>query len=224
MKKFCLWICSRKRYNAGIINKLTGRVIMKTNITVSTVAAVIISVCCALNACAADFSADIVNTAGGRTTQGKIYMAGNKIRMETAEGVTITRMDKKVVWILMPGERMYMEQAFDQSKAPQTSESVTGEVERKKVGQETIEGKKADKYEIVYMADNKKETMYQWVLPEIKMPVKMVVPGKNGWSMEYKNLKMGKQPDSLFEVPAGYEKFAMQMPSMKNMFKKGFGQ
>lgn len=197
---------------------------MKTIIMVSSGAAVIIAVCCALNACAADFSADMVNTAGGRTMQGKIYMAGNKMRMETAEGITITRMDKRVVWILMPREKMYMEQEFDQSKAPQTSEKVTGEVERKKVGQEMIEGKQADKYEIVYMADNKKETMYQWVLPQIKMPVKMVVPGKNGWSLEYKNLKMERQPDSLFEVPAGYEKFAMQMPSMKNMFKKGFGQ
>ncbi|HQO37571.1 MAG TPA: DUF4412 domain-containing protein [Candidatus Omnitrophota bacterium] len=173
---------------------------------------------------AAEFSADMVNTAGGRTFQGKIYMGGNKVRMETAEGVTITRMDKKVVWILMPQDKMYMEQAFDRSKAPQTSEKVEGEVERKKIGTESINGRQTDKYEIVYMADNKKETMFQWILPEIKMPVKMMVPGKNGWSMEYKNLKTGKQPDPLFEVPAGYEKFSMQMPSMKDMFKKGFGE
>ena len=26
------------------------------------------------------------------------------------------------------------------------------------------------------------------------------------WKQEYKNLKMGKQPDSLFEIPTGYKK------------------
>jgi hypothetical protein len=43
--------------------------------------------------------------------------------------------------------------------------------------------------------------------------------------MEYKNINTGKQPDSLFEVPAGFQKFAMGMPSMKDMMKNfGGGQ
>ncbi|MFA5099425.1 MAG: hypothetical protein WC547_00885 [Candidatus Omnitrophota bacterium] len=123
----------------------------------------------------------------------------------------------------MPKDKMYMEQAFDPAQAPATSEKVQGEVERKRIGQETIDGKKADKYQVVYTSNRKKESMFQWIVPGITMPVKMAA-ADNSWSVEYKNIKTGKQPDSLFEVPAGYQKFSMGMPSMKDMFKKGFGQ
>jgi hypothetical protein len=38
--------------------------------------------------------------------------------------------------------------------------------------------------------------------------------------MEYKNIKMGAQADSLFEVPSGYKKMAMPaMPQMPKMPK-----
>jgi hypothetical protein len=172
---------------------------------------------------AADFSADMINTAGGKVFKGKIYMGNNKTRMETQESISITRMDKKVVWILMPKDKMYMEQVFDPSRAPVTSEKVEGEVERKLIGQEVIDGKKADKYKVVYTDKRKKESMFQWISPGIAMPVKMAAVD-NSWSTEYKNIKTGKQSDALFEIPAGYQKFSMGMPSMKDMFKKGLGQ
>ena len=168
---------------------------------------------------ASDFSADLVSKAQGKTVQGKVFMGNNKMRMETQEGVTITRMDKKTVWILMPKEKMYMERALDASRAPAQSEKVEGEVKRALVGQDVIDGRKVEKYEVVYVNNNKKESMFQWIVPGMMMPVKMAA-GDNSWSMEYKNIKTGKQDDSLFEIQAGYEKFSMQMPSMKNMFKK----
>ncbi len=69
---------------------------------------------------AADFSADMVISARGeKEAKGKIYMQGTRMRMELdGEGdekaVTISRPDKKVVWILMPEEKMYMEQAYQE--------------------------------------------------------------------------------------------------------------
>lgn len=33
--------------------------------------------------------------------------------------------------------------------------------------------------------------------------------GKTTSIIEYKNINTGNQPDSLFEIPAGYSKFAM---------------
>ena len=41
---------------------------------------------------------------------GKIFVAEDKMRVESAGTVSITRLDKKVVWLLMPTEKMYMEQ------------------------------------------------------------------------------------------------------------------
>jgi hypothetical protein len=171
---------------------------------------------------AADFSADMINTAGGKVFKGKIFMSGDKTRMETPESISITRMDKKVVWILMPKEKMYMEQAFNPAKAPATSEKVSGEIERKALGQEVIDGKKADKFLVVYTQNRRKESMYQWIAKGIAMPVKMAAVD-NSWMVEYKNIKTGKQPDSLFEIPAGYQSFSMGKPTMKDLFK-GLGR
>jgi hypothetical protein len=51
---------------------------------------------------------------------------------------------------------------------------------------------------------------------DIKFPVKMAAVD-GSWTMEYKNINMGTQPDSLFELPSGYKK--MTMPSMPGMPK-----
>ncbi len=173
-------------------------------------------------ALAADFSADMINRTKAGVFKGKIFVSKDKTRMETPEGITITRMDKKAVWIIMPKEKMYMEQAFDPGKAAATTEKVNGEIERKLLGQETIDGRKTDKYLVTYTQNRKKETMLQWIASGIGMPVKMAAED-NSWTVEYKNIKTGKQPDQLFEVPEGYEKFSAGMPSMKDMFKK-FGR
>jgi hypothetical protein len=59
------------------------------------------------------------------------------------------------------------------------------------------------------VSDNKEKTaVYQWFLDENEFPVKTAAID-NSWSHEYKNIKQGKQPEELFEVPAGYKKFSM---------------
>jgi hypothetical protein len=167
---------------------------------------------------AEDFSADMINTTGSRIFRGKIFVSQDKIRMETPESITISRIDRMVVWILMPQEKMYMEQSFDPSKVVATSEKVNGEIERTLIGQEIIDGKMTKKYQIVYNQNGKRETMFQWIADGLKIPVK-VAAGDNSWTMEYKNIKTGKQPDALFEVPADYQKLSYQMPSMKDMLE-----
>ena len=167
---------------------------------------------------AEDFSADMINTTKGGIFKGKIFISKDKTRMETLEGITITRMDKKVVWILMPKDKMYMEQPFDPSKAVASSEKVSGEIERKLIGQEIIDGKMTNKYQIVYNQNGKRETIFQWLAVGLKIPVKTAA-GDNRWIMEYKNIKTGKQSDALFEVPADYQKFSYQRPSVKDILK-----
>jgi len=158
-------------------------------------------------ALAEDFSADMINTSKGGIFKGKIFVTKDKTRMEIPGNITITRMDKKVMWILMPKEKMYMEQAFDVSKVMATSEKVSGEIERKLIGQEIIEGKKTDKYEVIYDQGGRRGTMFQWFAAGLKIPVKTAA-GDNSWTMEYKNIKMGKQSDALFDIPADYQKFS----------------
>ena len=82
------------------------------------------------------------------------------------------------------------------------------------MGSETIDKHPAKKYEVTYTESGKKTRMYQWMATDINFPVKMAAVD-GSWSVEYRNIKMGSQPDSLFEVPAGYSK--MDMPDMSSM-------
>jgi len=171
---------------------------------------------------AEDFSADMISTTKDGIFKGKIFVSKDKIRMENPQSITITRMDRKIVWILMPRDKKYMEQPFDPSKVVATSEKISGEIERKLIGQEIIDGRMTNKYQVVYNQNGKRVTIFQWFAAGLNIPVKTVA-GDNSWTMEYKNIKTGKQSDSLFEVPAGYQKFSYQVPSMKDILKE-FGR
>ncbi|MDO9529717.1 MAG: hypothetical protein Q7J27_11240, partial [Syntrophales bacterium] len=124
-----------------------------------------------------------------------------------------TRIDKNVVWILMPAQNMYMEQPIRPEDMAAATDKMPGEIERKLVGKETIDGKTTNKYRIVYTAADKKETIFQWITVDSGLPIKTEAADRS-WTIEYKNLKIGKQPDTLFEIPAGYQKFSLGVPVM----------
>jgi hypothetical protein len=170
-------------------------------------------------ASALEFSADTITTHKGTAkTTGKIYCKADRFRMdmESPQKVSmITRMDKKVVWNVMHRERMYMEMPFDLKNKPMVEEKFEGEIERKHVGNETIDGHPTKKYLITYKTGNEKHQVYQWLATDINFPIKTsAVDGS--WVQEFKNVKISSQPTSLFEVPAGYKKFQFQMPGGMN--------
>ena len=169
-------------------------------------------------ASAVDFSADVVTTQGGKTMNAKVFVSGEKSRMEVPESISISRVDKKVVWILMPSQKMYMEQAFDPKKMMAASEKVEGELERTPLGKDTVDGKTADKYKVTYEVEGIKNEMFQWTESGSDLPLKSAALD-DSWSVEYRNIKTGPQPDSLFEVPSDYKKFSMDMPDIGNFMK-----
>lgn len=163
---------------------------------------------------AAEFSAEIVSKAKEGTFTGKIFAVNDKVRMEIPGTVTITRTDKNVVWVLMPQQNMYMEQAFDPRNVAQVAEEVPGEIERKFIGDEAVDGKSTKKYHVIYEAMGEKAEIFQWIDPKTNIPLKTATID-NSWSMEYRNLKMRPQDSGLFEVPRGYTKFSM--PNMTDI-------
>ena len=97
---------------------------------------------------------------------------------------------------------------------------VEGEVSRRLIGTETVNGHPAKKYEVTYTdagRPEKTERMYQWIASDINFPVK-VAAVDGSWVVDYKNIKISAQADSLFEVPSDYQKVAMPgfgaMPSL----------
>ncbi|MFA6169660.1 MAG: DUF4412 domain-containing protein [Candidatus Margulisiibacteriota bacterium] len=173
-------------------------------------------------ASALEFSADVVTNYKGKTgpAKSKMYMGNNKWRMESEaagkKSVSIILADKKIVWVLMPESKMYLEQKLTPDKMMGMGEKAPGEVTRKKIGREKVDGIMCDKYEVTYKGPDGESKMYQWLSSD-NWPIKSAAVD-GSWSTEFKNLKKGAQPGALFTIPAGYKKMPMpDMGSMKGM-------
>ncbi len=162
------------------------------------------------------FSADMITRTQGQTIEAKFYAAPQKSRMEAGESIVISRVDRGVAYILMPSQNMYMEQPIDPKMMAQTSKDTGGEIERKSVGTELVNGQKAEKFLITYTEKGDQQTLYQWSGSHGEILKAAATDGS--WTVEYRNIQNGLQPESLFEVPAGYQKMEMpQMPDMNSL-------
>jgi hypothetical protein len=155
----------------------------------------------------------------------KEYHAPQKQRIEmdgpTGPVIMINRSDKQLAWMIMPSMNMYMKipgTQFDQ----QTGGDVKV-VEHSKVGSETIDGHKVDKYKSEFEdAEGNKGGGYYWLTKD-NIPLKMDMVFKDGEEkhhikMQLKELEVAPQADSLFEIPEGYS----AMPDMGGkMFPSG---
>lgn len=154
---------------------------------------------------AAEFSADVINKVRGKTFYAKIYMKANKIRLENQgqQNYSIVRMDKNLVWLIFPKDKVYLEMISYETEAPATL--LKGEIGRKFLGKEKINGLETKKYEVTIKEEEKIIKAWQWISTELNYAIKISATD-GSWSSEYKNLKMESQPDSLFELPPGFQK------------------
>lgn len=177
----------------------------------------------------AQYSADSSTETAEITFKEKVYVAAGKQRKEQDMGgstqISIIRMDKGVMWMLMPDEKMYMEMSLQQAQSQDPGVDLSAyQMERTEAGQETINGHQATKYKIIMTsADGTKLGGFQWVVsPGIQIKLDALSKSENSKErikMELTNLKIGKQDPALFEIPEGYTK--MTMPSLPGMGMKG---
>jgi len=151
--------------------------------------------------------------------QEHIYYTPTKERRETlvgagdaAEGaVQIFRRDSKVMWQLMPSEKMYMEHSMANNKGNDPSQ---WDFQETVMGEEVLNGVKVTKYKtIATSTDGKKYGGVSWRTKE-GISIKSDLLYKEGnekkrMMTELKNVKVGKQDPKLFEVPEGFTKFDM---------------
>ncbi len=171
-----------------------------------------------------EYSADRYMGTEENTMMGKVYYSPGKERNElnAGEHVTIMRMDKKLMWMLMPKDKMYMEHKFGEGKR-QEGDFRQCDIRQTDAGDETINGVRTKKKTIdVSCPDREKFSGTIWTTGE-NIVMKMEAAEKGGGSkgkafrMELKNLKIGKQDPKLFEIPPGYGK--MEIPSMGGIQK-----
>ncbi|MFH1935104.1 MAG: DUF4412 domain-containing protein [Pseudomonadota bacterium] len=176
---------------------------------------------------AAEFSADMIQKSPMGNSEGKVFVKGENLRHEINMGgqnqIMIFQKDKGVVWILMPEQRMYMEMAAggQQNMAPPTPEEMEKMGDKKYLGEEKVNGYICKKYRYTSNDPSVGNTT-MWISKKLNLPIKTEMEGSSGpMSMEYKNIQEKKLPDSLFKIPAGYQKMSMpKMPGMPGMPKQ----
>lgn len=168
-----------------------------------------------------EFSADMtMKDAKNKVVTGKYFMKSMKMRqeitMDQGTSITILRMDKKVGWTLLPNNQ-YMEVAvnFDPNN-PEVNKDM--QYDKAVLGNEKVNG-----YDCQIVQYTFKEKKYgivvQWIANQLQFAVRTQTKdsgGKITSTTDYTNIKQGPQPDSLFEIPAGYEKMKLnfKLPGM----------
>ena len=173
-----------------------------------------------------EYSADSYMETSDGITQATVYVAhGNERREFVQDGektVMILRHDKKVIWMLQPEDKTYMEQKMP--KGGRKDDLSAYKIEQTVVGPETINGVSTTKSKIIMIGPKgDKLGGFYWKSKEgivVKTDVISVdKKSKERIKSELTNLKVGKQNPSLFEIPAGYEK--MDMGSLGKMMTGG---
>lgn len=171
----------------------------------------------------AEYSAVRVMTSQEGTISQKVNVAGVKQRaemeMQGMKMITIIRPDRNLTWMIIPAYNMYQEIDFSQAQKDRHFLPVEPEADAKitKIGPDEVDGMKTTKYHMA--ANDNKSEGHIW-LNDDNIPVRMEIAdtssrGTSTVVMTLKDLKVGKQDPSLFEVPAGFN----QMPGMPGMGK-----
>lgn len=166
-------------------------------------------------ASAADFTADMITKEGKITSKGKLYVNGSKMRADKGNTpiYNIVRGDKGVLWQVNGAENTYVEAKITPTLNFWTTEKIPGEVSRKEIGSEKIDGYSVKKYEVSVKQGKNTSTYHQWIATDLRFPVK--VANLNGkWSVEYKNIKKSTPADSVFSLPKGATLDTMSTPDV----------
>jgi hypothetical protein len=157
------------------------------------------------------FSADQIHTMGKKITNGKIFATDKAVRTEgeDAKGkksISILRFDRKVVWILMPDQMMYMEMPAVGAGIAELARNMEGAaVQRQPLGTEQVGPYLCDKYRVQVNYEGHEYTSIEWAAKELDGFAIKKAGEKGAWSTEYRNVRLAAQDPSLFEIPTGYQ-------------------
>ena len=178
------------------------------------------------SAAASEFSADFVMKGGPMSGKGKIWVKGNKMRQEFGDQfgkvITIIDLDQGIQWVLMPENKMYMENKIETTGKGFRPENFAGmqqgqmKAKVKLVGSEKVNGYACDKYVITF--ENKEMgTMTHWFAKKLDYPIKTINESAQMGKVvtELENIRKEDVKDDLFKVPEGYKE--MKQPMMPQM-------
>ena len=179
---------------------------------------VVVALTLSCSAFAAEFQADMKMEGGEETVTGKVFVSGSIMRQEmevpgAGKSISIVDGAKNIMYVIMPQEKMYME--FPNEQIVLGDEDIeawlSDDADLKKIGTETIEGYKCDKYEVTYK-DPERQAMGSsviWIARKLNFPIRGITEGEDGKvTVTYTNIREGSLDKALFEIPKDYQKFS----------------
>ena len=167
---------------------------------------------------ALEFSAEFREKLGDEVREGKIYVTADKSRYEVegADTIEITRADQKVMWVIFPKRRVYVEEEFwgfplGTSLENSGERSGGGDLTREDLGYETIDTFRLKKYLVTvkYNGGETEDKYYEWYRSDFPIPVK--TESLNGYmSYEYRRIKFTTLDPNLFNPPKRYKKITTE--------------
>ena len=140
-----------------------------------------------------------------------MYAVEQAFRMEGEEqgqkSIVIMRLDRKVLWSLMPDQQMYAEIPLNWGQSfSQAAQDPTAKVEREELGTEQVGPYHCLKYRVRVTYQGQVYSGIQWSAPELDGFVVKMYDEKTKTTVEYQNIHLGPPDASLFEIPPGYQK------------------
>lgn len=162
-----------------------------------------------------NYSAEMVSYEPGEKTGEKtrISVSGKKMRIDppVTDGESsfsmILRNDKNIQWIIDKENNICMEQPMTAGKAPEALMGHTPAPQDKieVLGTESVSGYKTTKKKITSTTRIQGVQIVSsttiWEADEFPLPIRTV--DEDGSKQELENIKVGTQPDALFEIPSG---------------------
>jgi len=165
------------------------------------------------------FSADMKTTGRGMSSTGKLYFGGPKVRMDIAsqghQSIMITDTQRKVSYMLMPDQHMYMEMSTAMQGAKRSPDwrvydpahpcANVPDTTCERLGPGIADGRLCDKWK--FSNSKRASSQTTWIDQKTGIPIRTET--SDGTVMELTNIKEGAQSASLFEIPSGYTKMDM---------------
>jgi hypothetical protein len=84
------------------------------------------------------------------------------------------------------------------------------QMKQESLGSEQVEGFRCDKTRMTVTWQGITDTIIEWAAKELNGFVVKKQDVESGEITEYKNIRLGRQDPSLFELPADYQKLSMR--------------
>jgi outer membrane lipoprotein-sorting protein len=140
------------------------------------------------------------------------------------QNVTISRPDKNLFYLILPGMQSYVEMPLPKGNRAPTDGDF--KVETSELGKDTVDGHPCVKNKYV-VTDNEgvKHTSTVWNATDLKnFPVKIqTTESGDEITMHFKNVSLAKPAASAFEAPAGYTKYDNMQALMQQQMMKAMG-